>query len=50
MLRTHLFCLVLIFLQPGLTGTAPAGLIVGAAYFRRGLLLEGILRFNMGWA
>ena len=27
-----------------------AGLIFGAAYFRRGLLLEGILRFKMGWA
>ena len=27
-----------------------AGLISGEAYFRRGLLLEGILRFKMGWA
>ena len=27
-----------------------AGLIFGRAYFRRGLLLEGILRFKMGWA
>ena len=26
-----------------------AGLIFGRAYFRRGLLLEGILRFKMGW-
>ena len=25
-----------------------AGLIFGGAYFRRGLLLEGILRFKMG--
>ena len=27
-----------------------AGLIFGRAYFRRGLLLEGILCFRMGWA
>ena len=27
-----------------------AGLIFGRAYFRRGLLLEGVLRFKMGWA
>ena len=27
-----------------------AGLIFGGAWFRRGLLLEGILRFKMGWA
>ena len=27
-----------------------AGLIFGAAYFRRGLLLAEILRFKMGWA
>ena len=27
-----------------------AGLIFGEAYFRRGLLLEGILRFKMGWS
>ena len=27
-----------------------AGLIFGGAYFRRGLLLEGILHFKMGWA
>ena len=27
-----------------------AGLIFGGAYFWRGLLLEGILRFKMGWA
>ena len=26
-----------------------AGLIFGGAYFRRGLLLEGILPFKMGW-
>ena len=26
-----------------------AGLIFGGAYFRRGLLLEGILHFKMGW-
>ena len=26
-----------------------AGLIFGGAYFRRGLLLEGILRFKMSW-
>ena len=26
-----------------------AGLIFGEAYFRRGLLLEGILHFKMGW-
>ena len=26
-----------------------AGLVLGGAYFRRGLLLEGILRFKMGW-
>ena len=27
-----------------------AGLSFGEAYFRRGLLLEGILRFRIGWA
>ena len=27
-----------------------AGLIFGGAYFRRGFLLEGILRFKMGLA
>ena len=27
-----------------------AGLNFGVVYFRRGLLLEGILRFKMGWA
>ena len=27
-----------------------AGLIFGGAYFQRGLLLQGILYFKMGWA
>ena len=27
-----------------------AGLIFGGPYFQRGLFLEGILRFKMGWA
>ena len=35
----------LIFVQKAFFG----GLIFGGAYFRRGLLLEGILRFKMGW-
>ena len=36
----------LIFVQKGCF----AGLIFGGAYIRRSLLLEGILRFKMGWA
>ena len=40
-------------IRPGLIFVQKAvllGLISGGAYFRRGLLLEGILRFKMGWA
>ena len=39
-------------ISPGLTFVQKAffaGLIFGGAYFRRGLLLEGIVRFKMGW-
>ena len=40
-------------ISPGLIFVQKAflmGLFSGEAKFRRGLLLEGILRFKMGWA
>ena len=50
--NTNEYCEILI-ICPGLIFVQKAffaGLILGAAYFRRSFLLEGILRFKMGRA